>query len=139
MGEKSSPHGLHITVSCFKQAEVMPFICLLIRASIALPSVTRWRRFSHLHGYVNLHTFVLVSHFTSNCCNLRVRCPASWLPMHHGKQWHPGSSTSSNFPNLSLIATVDWSTCTQHNRLPIFSSLLDYLYIYAQKSENNCK
>lgn len=69
---------------------------------------------------VERETFVLVSQRTSNCCSRRVRCPASWYPRNQGRQWHPGSSTSLNFPNCSLIATVDWSTWTQQKRLPIF-------------------
>ncbi len=84
--------------------------------------------FTHLHSYGNLQTFVLVSHRTSNCCKRRERWPESLLPRNQGKQWHPGSSTLSNLPNFSLIATVDWSTCTQQRRLPIFCSLRYYLW-----------
>jgi len=86
------------------------------------------KRFTHLHSYRNLQTFVLVSHRTSNCCNRRVRWPESWLPRHQGKKWHPGSRTSSNLPNFSLIATVDWSTCTKQSRLPIFCILCYYIW-----------
>ena len=64
-------------------------------------------------------TFVIVSHRTSNCCTRKVRCPAICLPQIQGTQWQPGSSTSSNFPKLSLIARVDWSTLTQQKICPI--------------------
>lgn len=64
-------------------------------------------------------TLVFVSHRTSSCCTRNERWPANWLPKHHGKQWQPGSSTSSNFPNCSLIATLDWSTWIQQKACPI--------------------
>jgi len=64
-------------------------------------------------------TFVFVSQRTSNCCNRSETRPASLLPVTQGTQWHPGSSISSYFPNLSLTATVDWLIFAQQNRLPI--------------------
>lgn len=64
-------------------------------------------------------TLVFVSHRTSSCCTRNERWPAIWLPRNHGKQWQPGSSTSSNFPNCSLIATLDWSTWIQQKACPI--------------------
>lgn len=65
-------------------------------------------------------TLVFVSQRTSSCCTRRERCPATWLPRTHGMQWHPGSRTSLNLPNFSLMATFDWSTCTQQRAWPIF-------------------
>ena len=84
-------------------------------------NVSEMQVYSIQNKWKQRSTLVFVSHLTSNCCTLRVRCPASWLPRNQGKQWQPGSSISSYLPNLSLIATVDWSTCTQHNKLPISS------------------
>lgn len=65
-------------------------------------------------------TLVLVSQRTSSCCTRNDSEPANWYPRHQGKQWHPGSSTSSNLPKCSFTATVDWSTWTQPNAWPIF-------------------
>lgn len=73
--------------------------------------------------YENWETFVLVSQRTSSCCKRRERWPAIWCPRNQGRQWHPGSRTSTNLPNFSFTATLDWSTCTQQKRLPMFSSL----------------
>ena len=64
-------------------------------------------------------TFVFVSQRTSICLSLSVSLPETRLPIIHGTQWHPGSSTSSNLPNLSLMPTVDWFTCTKQNNRPI--------------------
>ena len=43
-----------------------------------------------------------VSHQTSSCCTCNKRWPANCCPKTQGKQWHPGSSTSSNFPGAVL-------------------------------------
>lgn len=82
-------------------------------------------------------TFVFVSQRTSNCCNRSVTWPASLLPRNQGTQWHPGSSTSSYFPNFSLTATVDWPTCTQQNRLPI-SNFWYCSLERRRRSKNSC-
>ena len=66
-------------------------------------------------------TLVLVSQRTSSCLTRKERAPATRLPKHHGTQWQPGSRTSSYFPKTSLMAKLDWSTCTQPNTCPIFS------------------
>ena len=65
-----------------------------------------------------VETFVLVSQRTSSCWTRNERWPATWLPKHHGIQWQPGWRTSSNFPKVSLIATVDWSTWTHPKTWP---------------------
>lgn len=67
-------------------------------------------------------TLVFVSHRTSSCCTRKERIPAACFPKHQGKQWQPGSSTSSNFPKVSVIATVDWSTWIHPRACPIFWS-----------------
>ena len=46
--------------------------------------------------------FVFVSHQTSSCCTHNKRWPANCCPKTQGQQWHPGSSTSSNFPGAVL-------------------------------------
>jgi len=69
-----------------------------------------------------LDTFVFVSQRTSSCLSLRVSWPVTRFPMIHGIKWHPGLRTSSNFPNLSLMPTVDWFTCTKQKNLPIAAS-----------------
>lgn len=83
----------------------------------------------------HIQTLVLVSQRTSNCSNLSDRWPASWLPRNQGRQWHPGSRTSSNLPNFSLMATVDWSTCTQQKRLPIWFLLWESNSLYISLKE----
>lgn len=72
------------------------------------------------HKRVRQETLVFVSQRTSSCWTRSERWPATWLPKHHGKQWQPGSRTSSNFPKVSLIATFDWSTWIQPKAWPIF-------------------
>ena len=46
--------------------------------------------------------FVFVLHQTSSCCTGNKRWPAKCCLKTRGKQWHLGSSTSSNFPGAVL-------------------------------------
>ena len=46
--------------------------------------------------------FVFVLHQTSSCCTGNKRWPAKCCLKTQGKQWQPGSSTSSNFPGAVL-------------------------------------
>jgi hypothetical protein len=66
-------------------------------------------------------TLVLVSQRTSSCCTRRDSFPAMLTPQHHGTQWQPGPTISTNFPHFSFTATVDWSTCTNPRHCPILT------------------
>ncbi len=68
-------------------------------------------------------TLVLVSHLTSSCWTRRDKTPATVTQQHHGTQWQPGPFTLSNFPHLSLMAMVDWSTWYKPQICPICFSL----------------
>ena len=52
--------------------------------------------------YICNKPFVFVLHQTSSCCTSNKRWPAKCYLKTQGKQWHPGSSTSSNFPGAVL-------------------------------------
>ena len=52
--------------------------------------------------YIYMQQTFFVSHQTSSCCTRNKRWPANCCPKTQGKQWHPGSSTSSNFLGVVL-------------------------------------
>ena len=52
--------------------------------------------------YICDKPFVFVLHQTSSCCTGNKRWPAKCCLKTQGKQWHLGSSTSSNFPGAVL-------------------------------------
>ena len=56
----------------------------------------------YIYIYICNKPFVFVSHQTSSCCTRNERWPANYCPKNQGKQWHPSSSTSSNFPRVVL-------------------------------------
>ena len=52
--------------------------------------------------YICNKPFVFVLHQTSSCCTGNKRWPAKCCLKTQGKQWHPGTSTLSNFPGAVL-------------------------------------
>ena len=60
------------------------------------------QKYIYIYIYICNKPFVFVLHQTSSCCTGNKRWPAKCCFKTQGKQWQPGSSTSSNFPGTVL-------------------------------------
>jgi hypothetical protein len=81
-------------------------------------------------------TFVFVSQRTSSCLSLSVSSPVTRLPMIHGTKWPPGLSTSSNFPNCSLMPTVTGSPVQSRKTCRLLQLISPFRCMYQKKEDN---